>query len=297
MYKSRSVIRKDRSAVGGGIQTAARVFAKSPTAIVGASLLLINIGLALLGPSIAPYDYTAFHLADALQPPSWQYPGGTDQFGRDQLSRVVWGARDTLMLASASTLLGVVLGVLVGMVGAYFGGILDEILMRLMDAAMALPALLLAMLILTGVGPHPIYIILGIGFVFMPRSARVMRGVALSLAAAEFVDAARIRGEHAMYIIFREMLPNAWPQVIVELTIRFGYAVLLLTSLGFLGVGAQPPAPDWGLMVNDALPFLAQAPWLALLPALAISSAVVGANLVGDALRDAMAIHQSGESP
>jgi peptide/nickel transport system permease protein len=165
-----------------------------------------------------------------------------------------------------------------------------------MDALMALPALLLAMLLLTTVGPNPVYVGLGIAVVFMPRSARVVRGVALSLAASEFIDAARARGEHAPYIIVCEMLPNAWAPIIVEVTIRFAYAILLATSLGFLGLGAQPPAPDWGLMINEALPFLAQAPWLAILPAVAISSAVVGANLVGDAIRETLALGRTGEA-
>ena len=162
---------------------------------------------------------------------------------------------------------------------------------------MALPALPLAMLLLTTVGANPIYVALGIAVVFMPRSARVLRGVALQLAASEFIDAARVRGERGPYIIFHEMLPNAWAPITVELTIRFAYAILLATSLGFLGLGVQPPAPDWGLMINEALPFLSQAPWLAILPAAAISSAVVGANLLGDGLREALALRHSAELP
>jgi peptide/nickel transport system permease protein len=231
-----------------------------------------------------------------LEAPSRAFPGGTDQYGRDQLSRVMWGARGTLLLAVASTLLGVGLGVVVGMLGAFYRGLLDEVLMRFVDALMALPALLLAMLLLTTVGTNPVYVALGIGVVFMPRSARVVRGVALSLAAAEFIDAARVRGERGLYIIFAEMLPNAWAPIIVEVTIRFAYAILLATSLGFLGLGAQPPAPDWGLMINEALPFLAQAPWLAVMPAAAISSAVVGANLLGDSLSDVLALRRRGET-
>jgi peptide/nickel transport system permease protein len=209
----------------------------------------------------------------------------------------MWGARGTLVLATVSTLLGVGLGVVVGMVGGFYRGFLDEVLMRLVDALMALPALLLAMLLLTTVGANPAYVALGIAVVFMPRSARVVRGVALRLAASDFIDAARVRGERGAYILFHEMLPNAWAPITVELTIRFAYAILLATSLGFLGLGAQPPAPDWGLMINEALPFLSQAPWLAILPAAAISSAVVGANLLGDGLREALALRHSGDLP
>jgi len=275
---------------------ATAIVGASPAATAGALFLAVHIGLALLGPALAPYPYTEFHIAHGLEPPSRQFLGGTDQFGRDQLSRVMWGARGTLAVAAVSTVLGVTMGVVVGMVGGFYRGVLDEILMRIMDGLMALPGLLLAMLILTTLGPSPIYVVLGIAVVFMPRSARVVRGVALSLAASEFIDAARVRGESAGYIIFREMLPNARAPIIVEATIRFAYAILLATSLGFLGVGAQPPAPDWGLMINEALPFLNQAPWLAILPAIAISTAVMGANLLGDGLQEALALRKIVEA-
>ncbi len=272
------------------------LLAGSPAGGTGAVLLAIHLGLAVFGPALAPYPFAQFNILHTLEAPSRAFLGGTDQYGRDQLSRVMWGARSTLALATASTLLGVGLGVVVGMLGAFYRGLVDELLMRVMDALMALPALLLAMLLLTTVGADPVYVALGIGVVFMPRTARVVRGIALSLAAAEFIDAARARGERGLYIIFAEMLPNAWAPIIVELTIRFAYAILLATSLGFLGLGAQPPAPDWGLMVNEALPFLAQAPWLAILPAAAISTVVVGANLLGDALSDVLALRRRGET-
>jgi peptide/nickel transport system permease protein len=284
------------TAVRSGAAFVRRVLLGSPTAAVGTALLAVHLGLALLGPTLARNHYAQFNILHALEPPSREFWGGTDQFGRDQLSRVMWGARATLLLATASTLLGVGLGVIVGMTGAFYRGLVDEVLMRIVDALMALPALLLAMLLLTTVGANPVYVALGIGVVFMPRSARVVRGVALSLAASEFIDAARARGERGLYIIFAEMLPNAWAPIIVEVTIRFAYAILLATSLGFLGLGAQPPAPDWGLMINEALPFLAQAPWLAILPAAAISSAVVGANLLGDSLSDVLALRRRGET-
>jgi peptide/nickel transport system permease protein len=274
---------------------ARRILLGSPAAAVGTVLLAIHVGLAVFGPALAPHDFAQFDILHTLESPSREFWGGTDQFGRDQLSRVMWGARATLLLATASTALGVGLGVVVGMVGAFYRGLLDEVLMRVVDALMALPALLLAMLILTTVGANPVYVALGIGVVFMPRSARVLRGVALSLAASEFIDAARARGEHGLYIIFAEMLPNAWAPIIVEATIRFAYAILLVTSLGFLGLGAQPPAPDWGLMINEALPFLAQAPWLAVLPAVGISTVVIGANLLGDALRETLALRRLEE--
>jgi peptide/nickel transport system permease protein len=260
----------------------------SKAATVGAAILGVHVVLAVFGPALARYPYTEFHMTQLLKPPSAHFPAGTDEFGRDQLSRVMWGARGTLVLAAVSTVLGEALGVTVGLVGGYYRGAVDEILMRTMDALMAFPSILLAMLILTSLGHSALYVVIGISVVFMPRAARVLRGVVLSLAAAEFVDAARVRGERGWYILFRELLPNAWTPIIVDSTIRFSYAILLATSLGFLGLGAAPPSPDWGLMINEALPFLNQAPWLALLPAAAISSAVVGANLLGDGIQAAL---------
>ena len=267
------------------LRRAAGAVRGSKAATVGAAILAVHLVLAVLGPALAPYPYTAFHMTHLLEAPSRQFLAGTDQFGRDQLSRVMWGTRGTLTLAAVSTVLGEALGVTVGLVGGYYRGVVDEVLMRTMDALMAFPSILLAMLILTSLGHSPAYVVVGISVVFMPRAARVLRGVVLSLAASEFVDAARVRGERGWYILFRELLPNAWTPVIVDSTIRFSYAILLATSLGFLGLGAAPPSPDWGLMINEALPFLNQAPWLALLPALAISSAVVGANLLGDGIQ------------
>lgn len=267
------------------LRRAAGAVRGSKAATVGAAILAVHLVLAVLGPALAPYRYTEFHMTHLLEAPSRQFLAGTDQFGRDQLSRVMWGARGTLTLAVVSTVLGEALGVTVGLVGGYYRGVIDEVLMRTMDALMAFPSILLAMLILTSLGHSPTYVVIGIAVVFMPRAARVLRGVVLSLAASEFVDAARARGERGWYILFRELLPNAWTPIIVDTTIRFSYSILLATSLGFLGLGAAPPSPDWGLMINEALPFLNQAPWLALLPALAISSAVVGANLLGDGIQ------------
>ena len=272
------------------------VLRRQPAVALGAALLGLHLTLAALGPTLAPYGFAQMQVLHTLEAPSRQFLAGTDQFGRDNLSRVMWGARRTLAVAIVSTLLGVTLGVVVGMVGGYYRGWVDEILMRLVDGMMAIPALLLAMLILTTLGSSPVYVVLGIAVVFMPRTARMVRGVALSLGAAEFVDAARLRGESGAYVIFREMLPNAWAPIIVETSIRFSYAILLATSLGFLGLGAGPPTPDWGLMINEALPFLDQAPWLAVMPAAAIASAVVGANLVGEGIREALALRQSLES-
>lgn len=273
----------------GRLRTLGSVIMGSASSIVALCLLAVLLCLAIFGPWLAPYPYAEFHIQNVLEPPSLQFLAGTDQFGRDQFSRVIWGARGTLVLATLSSLFGVALGVTVGMLAAFYRGFVDEFLMRAMDVLLALPSLLLAMLILTTIGTSPVYVVGAIAVVFMPRAARVVRGIALSLAASEFVDAAKVRGESGLYIAFAEMLPNALGPIIVEITIRFGYAILLASSLGFLGLGARPPMPDWGLMINESLPFLHQAPWLAIAPAIALSTAVVTANLLGDALQRTLA--------
>ena len=258
--------------------------AHSPTAVVGGSILCLHLLIALVGPLVAPYPFTEFHIADRLQAPSAAYLFGTDQFGRDVFSRVLYGAQGILLLATTATALGLVLGVTVGTVAGYYGGKLDEALMRTMDALMSLPSLLLAMLILTMVGPATQNIVLGIAVVFTPPVARIVRSVVLGLKSAEYVEAARLRGESGLYIMSREILPNALGPIIVEGAIRISYAILLGASLGFLGLGVQPPAADWGLMVSDGRNYILVAPWMVLFPSAAIASLVVGANLFADGL-------------
>jgi len=269
---------------GGGVLRWAALWVGnvSPDLWIGGLLLLIHLVLVLLGPYIAPFPYTEFHMADALQPPSWTYWFGTDQFGRDVFSRIVYGARGTLLLAAAATTFGVGLGVAIGMTVGYYGGKLDEVVMRIMDGLLSFPSLLLAMLIVSSLGPSAINVVIAIMIVFVPRSTRVLRSVVLGLKSLEFVEAAKVRGESAFYVIARELLPNAAGPIVVELAIRLSFAILLSTSLGFIGIGVQPPAPDWGLMVSDGRKYLQMAPWLMVFPALAISSVVVGTNLFGD---------------
>ncbi len=231
--------------------------------------------------------------------PSWQFWLGTDQFGRDLLSRMMSGARSLIGMAVAGAALGIALGTVVGMSGGYKGGRVDQVVMRVMDGLMSFPSLLLALLVLTTLGARaapvewlePIWqellIMVTIAVVFMPFVARVMRSVTLSLKEKEFVLSARLRGEPAVYIIFREILPNALPVLGVEASVRLSYAILLVSSLGFLGLGVQPPSPDWGLMISDSRGFLVAVPRLALVPAAAIASLVVGVNLLADGIRQA----------
>lgn len=261
----------------------------SPGGTLGVALLGFNLLLVLFGPLLAPYGPTEFHTSHAFEGPSAAFPLGTDEFGRDVLSRILHGARPTLVLAVLSTLLGVSLGTAVGLISGYYGGHVDEVLMRVMDGFMSFPALILAMLILTMLGPDPRNVVLSVAVVFLPRAARVVRSVALQLGALEFVDAARVRGESDAYIIAREMLPNAWNVIVVELSIRLSYAILLAASLAFLGVGYQPPSPAWGLMVKEGRDYLQLAPWLVIFPSIAVAAASVGAVLLGDSIKQLLA--------
>jgi peptide/nickel transport system permease protein len=256
----------------------------SPAAIVGLAIVAIYVVAALIGPLLAPYPHTEFHLKDALQPPSGAYLFGTDQFGRDVFSRVLVGSRNILVLTTAATGLGMLLGITAGLIAGYHGGVLDEVTMRLMDVMMSFPALLLALLILSTMGPALINVIVGIAIVFMPRVARLVRSVVLEIKTLEYVAAARVRGESSWYIMLREILPNATGPIVVESSIRFSYAILLGASLGFLGLGVQPPAADWGLQVSEGRRFILSSPWVVLFPSLAIASLVVGVNLLADGL-------------
>lgn len=253
--------------------------------VLGTMLFLI-----VFGPSLAPYSVTAFQPEHALQPPSLAFPFGTDEFGRDLLSRVLAGARPTLLLAFASAGTGVVLGATTGLVAGYFRGALDEAIMRVMDALMSFPGLILAMLVVVMLGNAPVNVIIAIAVVFWPRSARLVRSVVVGIVQREFVDAARSRGEGHLYIIFREILPNVWPLIVVDFSLRVTAGILLSASLAYLGIGVVPPTPAWGLLVRDAQPFLQFAPWLVVFPCVAVAVLSVMAVVAGERLRRIVAL-------
>ncbi|MCC7428092.1 MAG: ABC transporter permease [Alphaproteobacteria bacterium] len=280
---------------GNGAAPIAARKARSGWARVVRSLLggAFPVGVLLLlafGPSVAPGAPTTFDPANILQEPSLAFLFGTDEFGRDVFSRVLWGARPTLFLALACAGLGVLLGAPTGLAAGYFGGRIDEMLMRTMDVLMSFPALILAMLIVVMLGASTINVILAIGVVFWPRSARLIRSVTQDIARREFVDAARARGEPVVYILGREILPNIIGILIVDFTLRVAAAILLTASLSYLGIGVKPPTPAWGLMVKEGQQFLQIAPWLVIFPCLAIAVVSIGTVLTGDRLRRAIAI-------
>ena len=232
-----------------------------------------------------------------LLAPSTQFWLGTDQYGRDILSRTLTGATSLVTTAAAGAALGILLGTIVGISSGYRGGWVDEVVMRVMDGLMSFPTLLLALLVLFTLGPSKMNIAATIGFVSMPIIARVVRSTTLSLKSMEFIQSARLRGESAAYIVFREILPNVMPVIGVEASVRLSYSILAVASLGFLGLGIQPPSPDWGLAISFGRRFLISAPWIAIAPMAAVASLVIGVNLLADGVRQAGRMAQEEERP
>jgi peptide/nickel transport system permease protein len=265
-----------------------RLVLRSKTFLVGSVILLFWIFCALFGQAVAPRDPFASDPLNRLAPPSGDFWFGTDRLGRDVFSRVLAGARDILTVAPLATLLGTALGTALGLVTGYFRGLVDEAIMRVMDALLAVPLVILALLALVALGPSNPTVIVVIGIVSTPLVARTVRAAVLSESRLEYVQAAKLRNERAPYIMFAEILPNVLPPVIVEFTVRLGYAVFTIAALSFLGFGIQPPAPDWGLQIFENYGFISgNVWWPVLFPALAIASLVVAVNLVADGVAQA----------
>ena len=261
------------------------LFFDRPTAAIGSVIFILFVLLALFGPLIAPYGENEQLYADARQAPSADHWFGTDNLGRDVFSRVILGARAILVLSGSGTLLAIVSGTTFGLLSGYLGGWADELIMRLFDSLLAMPALLLALLLLGTLGPSISSVIIVIVIVYTPIVARVVRSVVLGVKNKGFVEAARLQGESLGRILWREILPSVLPALAVEGALRFSYAIFLVASLGFLGVGVQPPNPNWGLMVSEARDYVSQLPWALYYPAGAIAVVVVGVNLMADSLK------------
>lgn len=270
------------------VQRLGRAFFADPATAAGTIIVAGFLTLALFGPLVAPYSPTAQNVDLIRQPPSPSHIFGTDRLGRDLFSRIVYGVRDMLALAGGGTALAVIFGTLIGVSIAYLGGWLEEVVFRLFDGLLALPALLLALLLLGAVGPSRASVLLVIVVVYTPIVARVARSVVLTLKPRGFIEAARMRDERLSYILWRELLPLVAPTLAVEAALRFSYAIFLVASLGFLGVGVQPPNPDWGLMVLEARNEFALAPWSLYVPAAAIALLVIGVNLMAEGVRRAI---------
>lgn len=259
-----------------------------PQGAIGSALAVLLAVAVIFGPLIAPYDPEQFHTKARLLGPSSEFFLSTDQFGRDILSRILWGARSTVLLGLTATLIGTTLGCALGVLAGFLGGRTDEVVMRLVDAMMAIPNLLFSLLIITVLGASGINAVIAIGIAFAPGMARVARSVTLSARNQDYVAAAVARGEGALYIMSREILPNMVAPVIVEGTIRVAFSIMLLATLSFLGLGAQPQTPEWGLMISEARGFMFRSAWTIFWPGLAIATVAIDFNLLGDGLRDVL---------
>ena len=282
-----------------------RELMRSPQSALGTLIVLFFLLMALFGPTVAPYSANDQSSAPRLSPGTEGHLFGTDYLGRDVFSRVILGASSIFRTAGIGTLIAVVAGTFVGLFTGYRGGVVDELAGRLIDALLALPALLIALVIL-GVVRNLEFergslqamlvdnsVLLVIALVYVPIVARVVRSSTLEIKSREFVEAAQIRGESSLYIIFREIFPSVIPALVVEASLRFSYAIFLVASLGFLGVAARPPSPDWGLMVNENRGGLfSLTPWALEYPAGAIALLVIGVNLMSDGIR--RAVQRSG---
>jgi len=254
--------------------------------VVGLAIIVICILVAIFAPLLAPHDPLAIDISLQGMEPSEAYPFGNDEFGRDILSRVIYGARISLGISLFSVIFSLGLGVVLGAVAGFYGRGIDNAIMRVMDATMAFPAILLAIAIVAAMGSNMFNVVIALGIVYVPRFARIIRGAVLSLKAREFVEAAISLGASDIAIIFRHILPNCLAPLIVQATAGFAYAILAESSLSFLGLGAPPPAPSWGNILSESKDFMLDNPMMTVYPGLAITFAVLGFNLLGDALRD-----------
>jgi peptide/nickel transport system permease protein len=254
--------------------------------VVGVTLVALVVFAAIFGNLVAPHAPSDISLLDRLKPPSPAHLFGTDDLGRDLFSRVLAGARISLEVAAIILSLSVGFGTLLGIVAGLVGGVVDEIIMRATDLFLAFPALILAAAIAATLGPSLSHTVIALSTVYWPWYARLARGQVLSLREREFVVAARVAGAGTPRIVIRHLLPNVMPVIVVQMSLDVGYAILFTSSLSFLGLGAQPPAPEWGAMMTDARSFLQDFWWYPTFPGLALAVTVLGFNLVGDGFRD-----------
>lgn len=263
-----------------------QVLWRSPTFFAGLIIVGFWVFCAIFGPLVVPIDPYATDVLHELAPPSAAHWFGTDELGRDVFSRTIVGSRDILAIAPLATLLGILLGTTIGLITGYFRGAVDDVISRLNDALLALPVVIVALLVLVALGPTNTTVIVAIGVVFAPLVARTVRSAVLTERGLDYVTAARLRGEGPLYIMFVEILPNVLPPILVEATVRLGYAVFTVASVSFLGFGIQPPSADWGLAISDNYGLIDGGYWWTVaFPALATASLVVGVNLLADGLQ------------
>jgi peptide/nickel transport system permease protein len=273
------------SSLGKRLRKLISDLSRSRSATIGVGIVLFWIFVAVAAPLISPYSPTDL-VAQRLLLPSPEHWLGTNNLGRDVLSRLIWGSRTVLLLAPVSVLLGISLGAPLGLASGYLGGIIDTVIMRASDILLSFPTLLIYILIISTFGSSAIVVVISIAIGVVPSITRIVRSLVMDERTRDYVSAARLRGEKLWYILGREILPNASGPIIVDTCIRVGYAVMAIGALGFLGLGIPPPTPDWGGMINQGRQWIFLQPWIVLAPAAALSSLVIGLNLIADGIRE-----------
>jgi peptide/nickel transport system permease protein len=263
-------------------------FKKNKRAMVGLWMVLVFIVVAIFAPLIAPYDPIEQNMQIMLEKPSLKHPFGTDEFGRDLLSRIIYGAQISLAIGTVGVLIAVIFGVALGTIAGYFGGWIDNIIMRIMDIFMAFPSFLLALAIVSVLGPGMVNVMIAIGIFSIPNFSRIARSSVISIKNKEFIEATRAMGGTDTRIIIKHLIPNSISPIIVLSTMRIATAIITAAGLSFLGMGAQPPTPEWGAMLSTGREYLRVAPHVSTIPGLAIMFLVLGFNMLGDGLRDAL---------
>ena len=263
-----------------------KTFKSNKTSVVGLFMASCFVVIAFASPWISPYDPISQDMNIQHAPPSWAHPFGADSYGRDQLSRILWGSRVSLVVGILSVLFAMAAGIPLGMVGGYKGGRIDNLVLRFIDIFMSFPIVILGLLVLAIMGPGLIKIVIAIGVALTPRIARLARGSTLSVKGKEFIEAARAVGQKDGKIMLIHVLPNIFGDILVMGTLWVATAIIVEASLSFIGLGVRPPTPSWGAMIRDGLDQLTNAPWLSIFPGLAIFFSVFSFNLIADGLRD-----------
>jgi dipeptide transport system permease protein len=269
-------------------------FSENTGAVAGLSIIVVVITLAILAPVVAPHSPILTNNAAFLRPPAWQqggswsYPLGTDAIGRDMLSRLIYGARLSLLIGISVVAISIVVGTVLGLVAGFFRGVIEIIIMRIMDIILTLPSLLLAIVIVAILGPGLMNAMLAVAVVVLPHYVRVTRAAVISEASRDYVTAAKVSGASKLRLMLKEVLPNCMPPLIVQASFGLSTAIIDAAALGFLGLGAQPPTAEWGTMLADAREFVLRAWWVVTLPGIMILVTVLAFNLLGDGLRDAL---------
>ena len=278
-----------RSEASAARRERVRLLLRSPSFLIGAGVILFWVTCAILGSHITPYDPIFDQTPDLSQAPSTAHWFGTDRLGRDVFSRVLAGSRDILLIAPAAVVLSTILGTALGLITGYFRGIADDTISRVIDAVLAIPLIVLAVTVVAAIGSRSSWAVtVVIAVVFAPIIARTVRAAVLGEARLDYVEAARLRGERPHYVMFSEVLPNVMPPILVEATIRLGYAIFAVATLTFIGFGLSPPSADWAVQIADNYPYLEQSWWTVLFPAMAIASLVVAVNLVSDSVQQVL---------